>query len=57
MQEQIIEWFIKCYKEKKYPVELKINCYEDFRKFRQFFYDNYRYNLQQTIDIYLTLNK
>lgn len=53
----IIDWFIKCYKENKYPANLKITCYEDARKFRQFWYEHCELELDPAIDYYLALSQ
>lgn len=54
---EIVDYFIKCWKEQKFPAELKITSYESWRLFRQFWLEHSELELDPAISYYLQLKK
>jgi len=56
LKDLIVEYCMNCYKENKYPIDLKITCYADFRKFRMFWIEHAELKIDNAISYYLAFN-
>lgn len=53
LQDLILDWFIESWKDKTFPVDLKIKTYEDARIFREFWLSHCELDLQPAINYFL----
>lgn len=53
LQNLLLEYWMKAWKEQVFPAELKITNYAEWREFRQFWFEHPELDLQPSIDFYL----
>lgn len=56
LKKEIADWFINSWTKKEFPKDLKIKNYEEARKFRMYWIENWKLTLQSAIDKYINEN-